>query len=134
MTTELVAPPRIAPGESQQLTLNARWSDGTTTDVTSQTTWQTNNSRTMTVTASGVLTGVANGEATVMGRYSNMTRSQFLLVLPAGTFRLRGQVREADMGLEGVSDLDRIGRRRADSSDDVQRRVRLLWRRRPHGD
>jgi hypothetical protein len=100
---ELVAPSRIAPGESRQLTLNARWSDGTTTDVTSQTTWQTNSSRTMTVTASGVLTGVANGEATVSGRYSNMTRSQFLLVLPAGTFRLRGQVKEAGMALEGVS-------------------------------
>ena len=103
VTTELVGPSRIAPGESQQLTLNARWSDGTTTDVTSQTTWQTNSSRTLTVTASGVLTGVANGEATVSGRYSGMTRSRFLLVLPAGTFRLRGQVKEADLGLNDVS-------------------------------
>ena len=103
MTTDLVAPARIAPGESQQLTLNARWSDGTTTDVTSQTTWQTNSSRTLTVTASGVLTGVANGEATVSGRYSGMTRSRSLLVLPAGTFRLRGQVKEAGLALDGAS-------------------------------
>lgn len=103
VTTELVAPTRIAPGESVQLILNARWSDGTTTDVTAQATWQTSNARTLTVTSSGLLTGVANGEATVLGRYSNMSRNRSLLVLPTGTFRLRGQVKEADVGLSGVS-------------------------------
>jgi hypothetical protein len=102
VTTELVAPSRIAPGESQQLTLNAQWSDGTTTNVTAQTQWQTSNSRALTVTASGVLTGVANGEGSVSGRYSGMTRSRSLLVLPTGTFRLRGQVKEADLALDGV--------------------------------
>jgi hypothetical protein len=80
-----------APGESLQLTLNARWSDGTTTDVTAQATWQTSNARTLTVTSSGLLTGVANGEGSVSGRYSGMSRSRSLLVLPTGTFRLRGR-------------------------------------------
>ena len=103
VTTELVAPTRIAPGESLQLTLNARWSDGATTDVTAQATWQTSNARTLTVTSSGLLTGVANGEGSVSGRYSGMSRSRSLLVLPTGTFRLRGQVKEADVGLGGVS-------------------------------
>jgi hypothetical protein len=103
LTTELVAPSSIAPGESQQLTLTARWSDGTTTDVTSQAVWQGTNSRVLTVTPSGVVTGVANGEASVSARHANQTRFRALLVLPTGTFRLRGQVKEADLGLDGVA-------------------------------
>ena len=117
MTTELVAPSRIAPGESQQLRLNARWSDGTTTDVTAQTQWQTNNSRTLTVTASGLATGVANGEASVSGRYAGMSRARSLLVLPTGTFRLRGQVKEVDVGLDGVSiSIESAGVRQTNST------------------
>jgi hypothetical protein len=46
---------------------------------------------------------VANGEAFVSGRYAGMSRSRPLLVLPTGTFRLRGQVKEVDVGLDGVS-------------------------------
>ena len=117
MSTELVAPSRIAPGESQQLTLNARWSDGTTTDVTAQTQWQTTNSLTLTVTASGVLTGVANGEASVRGSHAGMTRFRPLLVLPTGTFRLRGQVKEVDVGLGLVSiSIESAGARQTSST------------------
>lgn len=103
VATELVAPSRIAPRESQQLTLNARWSDGTVTDVTAQTQWQTSNTSRITVTASGVLTGVANGEASVIGRHANLTKTRSVIVMPTGTFRLNGQVKEADLGLGGVS-------------------------------
>ncbi len=118
MTIELVAPSRIAPGESQQLTLNARWSDGTTTDVTAQAQWQANNSRALTVTASGVLTGVANGEGSVSGRHAGMTRGRSLLVLPTGTFRLRGQVKEVDVGLAVVSiSIESAGVRQTSSTD-----------------
>ncbi|NGQ97126.1 S8 family serine peptidase, partial [Brevibacillus sp. SYP-B805] len=62
-------------GATQQLTVTATYSDGTTKDVTSQATYQTVDPNIATVSASGLLTGIAPGNTTVNIAYAGRTTS-----------------------------------------------------------
>ncbi len=55
----------VPAGETRQLTATGAYSDGTTKDLTATATWHTSSTSIATVSAAGVLTGVAQGSATV---------------------------------------------------------------------
>jgi hypothetical protein len=60
----------LKPKESQKLTATASYSDGTSRDVTAQTTFQSNESAIVAVSRDGTITaGPLPGEATIMARY-----------------------------------------------------------------
>ena len=60
----------LQPKQSQKLTVTATYSDGTSRDVTAQTTFQSNESAIVAVNREGVITaGPLPGEATIMARY-----------------------------------------------------------------
>jgi hypothetical protein len=59
----------LAPGETRQLSAMALQSNGTTIDVTTTATWQSSSSAIATISASGLLTGVAEGSVDVTARY-----------------------------------------------------------------
>lgn len=60
----------LAAKQSRPLTATASYSDGTTRDVTAQTTFQSNESAIVAVNRSGIMTaGPLPGEATIMARY-----------------------------------------------------------------
>lgn len=67
-------------GATTQLQARATLSDGTTQLVTSQATWRSSNASVLTVSASGVATGVGPGDADVTAQYSNATGSSRLSV------------------------------------------------------
>ena len=100
--TEVIAPPEIAPGESVQLTANAIKSDGSVENVTAQARWTPATSVTIDVSAAGVATGKANGEVTVRAEYSARAATARILVLPKGTFKPNGTIREGDVGVDNV--------------------------------
>ncbi|HET6935728.1 MAG TPA: IPT/TIG domain-containing protein [Candidatus Angelobacter sp.] len=62
-------------GATQQLTLTANMSDGTSQNVTSNsgTTYSSNNTGAATVNSTGLVTAVANGSATITAAYSGLT-------------------------------------------------------------
>jgi hypothetical protein len=62
----------VAIGSSTQLKAVATFNDGSTKDVTADFGWQSSDARTITVNASGVLTGVASGPATIAGSYQGL--------------------------------------------------------------
>ena len=63
----------LKPKESQQLTATASYSDGTSRDVTAQTTFQSNESAIVAVNRSGtVIAGPLPGEATIMARFMDV--------------------------------------------------------------
>ena len=71
-------------GSTQQLTVRARYSDGTDRDVTSLAVFLTNNDVAAPVTPTGLVTAGDRGEAFVMARFETHTVGSQFIVLPQG--------------------------------------------------
>ena len=100
---EISGPPSIAPGQSAQLTAMIRLADGTSKlpSLATPISWFTSNSGVLRVSATGLLTATQQrGEARIFAQIGsgNSTRqaSRDFIVLPDGTFRLVGIVRDAE--------------------------------------
>jgi len=100
---DLLAPSTIGPGESAQLTANAVLLDSSVQNVTEQAQWTSSNPRVLEISATGVAKGIANGDATINVRYQSRSASKGLIVVPTGTYRLKGRVTEDGLGLAGVT-------------------------------
>ena len=72
----------VGSGQTQQLTILARYSDGTTRDVTDWAVYLSNNDNSAAVDEQGVVTAGAKGEAFVMARFATFTEGVPVLVLP----------------------------------------------------
>lgn len=100
---ELTGPASIAPGQSVQLVLTVRLSDGTTKQPTvgSPIQWSSTNSNVLRVNSTGLATATqVRGEARISVVYGSGQTSRFasreFVVVPDGTYRLTGSVMEAD--------------------------------------
>ena len=69
---------------SRQLTVRAKYSDGTDRDVTHLAFFMSNNDRSAAVTQEGVVTAGERGEAFVMARFETFTVGSPFIVLPKG--------------------------------------------------
>jgi hypothetical protein len=85
--------PAIGPGESARVQATARYSDGSEKDVTAEATWTSTQTRIATV-AAGVITGQALGRVTIQARFESRTATVRLVIQPAGTFILTGNITE----------------------------------------
>jgi hypothetical protein len=99
----LNAPASIAPGLSVQLAVNAVKSDNSVQDVTTQSQWFSSNPRVIEINPAGMAKGNALGEAVITVRYQSLSASTQALVLPEGTYRVKGTVTDAGVGLGGVT-------------------------------
>jgi Big-like domain-containing protein len=101
---EVTVPLTIAIGESVQLTARGRYSDGSSRDVTGQVAWITNGAEVLSVSATGRATGRANGEADVSAKLDEQSAWQSgVIVVPAGTFRLSGNVMDETFAISGAT-------------------------------
>jgi len=71
-------------GSTQQLTVRAKYSDGTERDVTSLALFLTSNDNSAKVTPNGLVTANERGEAFVMARFATFTVGSPFIVLPKG--------------------------------------------------
>jgi len=98
--TALVVTNQSITEATMQLTATARMSDGSTRDVTPLTTWQSSNAAIATISSSGVLTIVANGEVEVRATYLASSGTLRLVLArppdPRVHFVLTGSVREVN--------------------------------------
>ncbi|MGI9242917.1 MAG: c-type cytochrome domain-containing protein, partial [Verrucomicrobiales bacterium] len=69
-------------GRTLQITALAKYSDGTDRDVTSLAVFGSNNSPTASVTADGLVTAAARGEAFVTARFDTFTVGSQIIVIP----------------------------------------------------
>lgn len=67
---------------TQQLKVTARYSDGTTRDVTDLALFNTNNPSTATISKTGLVTAAGRGDTFVFGRFNRFTIGSEVLVLP----------------------------------------------------
>ena len=71
-------------GEKQRLTVRAKYSDGSTRDVTSLTFFSSNNETAAEISQKGVVTAHERGEAFIMARFETHTVGSHFIVLPKG--------------------------------------------------
>ncbi len=71
-------------GSTQQMTVRARYSDGSDRDVTSLAVFLTNNETSAQISPDGLITAADRGEAFVMARFGTFTVGSQILVLPKG--------------------------------------------------
>ncbi|HVV99006.1 MAG TPA: DUF1549 and DUF1553 domain-containing protein [Planctomycetaceae bacterium] len=83
-------------GATQQVTVRAKYSDGTDRDVTSLALFLSNNDNSAVIDNSGVVTAGARGEAFIMARFSTFTVGSQYIVLPKGLNFTFPQIPEAN--------------------------------------
>ena len=103
VNVEILGPQVIAPDETAQLRLLAELSDRSTRDVTNEARWRLDSRAALSISMSGLITGLLPGEAKVTGIVAGRERSTDVLVLPAGTYRLTGIVTDAEFPSEVVA-------------------------------
>lgn len=84
------------PGATQQVTVRARYSDGSDRDVTNLALFLSNNDNSASINDQGVVTGGARGEAYVMARFATHTVGSQYIVLPKGLNFTPFQTKEAN--------------------------------------
>ncbi len=97
---EITGPDTIQPAENVQYSATAHQSNGSTRDVTSEVSWRTPEHLVLTISPTGLATGLAPGEAFISATGISASGGPWssgknVIVLPAGTYRLAGTVRDA---------------------------------------
>jgi hypothetical protein len=92
-------PATVPPGESAQYTATAGYSDGSSSDVTSQTEWHSTDDAVLSVMAAGAVVARANGNAQVIAAFGPTSNSRAVVVVPAGRFRLQASVMDDQPGV-----------------------------------
>jgi hypothetical protein len=115
---ELKGPDTVHIDETEQFTVTAVRSDGSTTDVTSQASWNFATPL-LTMSTPGRFTGKAKGETNVSVATGGRSALRSVIVVPVGTYRLKGTVRDAGVAVDahvriengslGTVDLDTAG-------------------------
>lgn len=106
LTAELhmSVPSEIEPGEVVQVRLTLRRGDRAVEDVTDRASWASGDTSVLALTPTALATGVKPGESRISAAYEGRTASAQVLVLPRGTYRLVGVIRDAEGAvLSGVT-------------------------------
>jgi hypothetical protein len=98
----IVGPAEVAPGSITQFTATGAFSDGSSGDVTAEVTWISVDSA-MRHVGSGRFEALRVGDSRVGGNFSGRSISKAVIVVPAGTFKLSGFIRD---NTGAVSDAD----------------------------
>ena len=96
-------PAQVAPGATAQLTATAKYTDGSTRDVTSEAAWRSVTPDVLRVTAGGSVQAIARGETVIGADFQQVRGTKLMLVLEPGTYKLYGRITEERESLEGAT-------------------------------
>jgi hypothetical protein len=102
---EIGGPATVAPGETAQFTATGHYSDGSTQNVTNApgAIWGSSISRILAISSTGLATGGDRGEVSITIAYLNRSAVKSnVLVLPTGTYRLAGTIRDTGVPIVDV--------------------------------
>ena len=103
VSVKVVAPSTIAPGSTAQLSARATYTDGSSQDVTAAVQWHSSDTSILTISATGLASGIQIGEVYITAASSTgVGATQSIVVVPAGTFRLSGQVTGFGLPVNGA--------------------------------
>jgi Carboxypeptidase regulatory-like domain len=99
---EIVGLDSIQPSESVQYSAIGHQSDGTTRDLTNEASWQATDPSVLTISSTGLATGHNRGEVYLSVSAGASGGSRNVMVLPSGTYRLAGTVKDEGTGVAGA--------------------------------
>jgi hypothetical protein len=99
---ELTGPNGVPPGSSAQYSAVLYQSDGSSRDVSNEAVWATDNQKFLTISSNGLATGQERGETSVRVSAASLITTKRVMVLPAGTYRLAGTVRDSGTWVLGA--------------------------------
>jgi hypothetical protein len=99
---EMTGPDTLPPGESVQYSVVAHRSDGSTRDATSEAVWHSSIQEVLTIAPTGLATGHRSGETHLAARMGPTISTKEVIVVPTGTYRLTGTVRDAGYAVGGA--------------------------------
>lgn len=108
VAVEVVGPATVAIGQSAQFAVSIRMADGTikTATTSPDVQWANYVSEVLRLDASGVVTGLGSGTVAVVawvnGPGGGLTGSKAVIVVPEGTYRLKGVITDADTPTQPV--------------------------------
>src|SRR4051794_10142644 len=102
-SVQISGPASIAPGATAQLSAIATYVDGSTSDVTAVARWNSFDTKVLSISGSGLATGIKSGETKVQGEYANRGSGMTIRVLPDGTYRLAGTLTESGLPIEDAT-------------------------------
>ncbi|HVK24303.1 MAG TPA: ImpA family metalloprotease [Actinokineospora sp.] len=92
-------------GATAQYIATARYSDNSTTDVSTQATWSTGDAAIATVSASGQVTGVGPGTTDVTARYGGFSGALAVTVIESGADRMKRALATGDPRIVSQQEL-----------------------------
>ena len=102
-TLDVTGPLTVGIGESVQFKAMGRYSDGSLRDVTTQASWRVGNPAVLSFSTPGLATGHESGETGVGATLGSSFGSQGgVIVVPPGTFRLSGNIRDDKAQVTGA--------------------------------
>jgi hypothetical protein len=106
-SVKITGPSTMNLDEPTQFTATALRSDGTSSDVTAQAAWRAFNAGLLTMSAAGLFTGHAKGETGISASFSGRSATMSsIIVVPKGTFRIRGTVRDAGAPVDAHLEIE----------------------------
>ena len=97
-------PTQIVPGNTEQFTARQQLSDGSTRDVSDTASWSSTNSSVLRHLGSGRFEARSAGEARASASFqTRFAQSAAVLILPTGTFKLSGTVRDIGGTLDSAT-------------------------------
>ena len=98
---EIEGPPVVHLGQTAQFSLIAQMTDGSKRDVTNEARWSGGDA-VASLSEHGRVTGLQSGEIEVRAVFETYRRRKDVTVVPAGTYKLLGQVNDANVPVEGA--------------------------------
>ena len=100
---DIAVPQSLPPGESAQLTAIAFFSDESTRDITNEAQWKSGDTSVLSISNTGLATAHRTGNIFVRAAFNGKESSQReILVLPAGTYKVGGFVRDDEVPVPGA--------------------------------
>ena len=87
-----------AVGETSQLKAMAQYADGSSSDVSGQARWGSQNPLALPVSAQGLVSAIALGNSSVSAQFGGKFAQARVVATPPGTVTVSGQVREPGQG------------------------------------
>ncbi len=98
----IAGPAEVAPGSTAQFTATAHFSDGSSRDVTTAASWFSQTSQLLRHAGSGRFEGLAVGDARINVNFGGRSGTVNVIVVPSGTFKLAGTIRDASGAVDNV--------------------------------
>ncbi len=97
------SPASLQTGDSQQFTATAKYSNGTTSSVSSSATWKSSNPSVASIDSSGLATALGAGSTTITATYSGVSGSSALTVSVASTSAVNITTFHVDANRSGLN-------------------------------